>query len=96
MRLIKTILASTTLLAPVLVTAGPLVNINTADRHEMVSELASASNTTAAAIVDYREKNGRFESVNDLLKVEGVEREFININQDYLHLGDDPRLKEHS
>lgn len=94
MRPLKKILASTVLLTPLAATAGPLVHINKADIYEFQSDLIGVSEKTAQAIVDYRRENGRFESLYDLLNVEGVERDFININRDYMHLGDDPRLEQ--
>ncbi|MDE6918411.1 MAG: ComEA family DNA-binding protein, partial [Lachnospiraceae bacterium] len=48
-----------------------LVNINTAT----VTELTTVSGigaSRAQAIVDYRERNGRFGSIDDIKKVDGI------------------------
>ena len=49
---------------------GP-VNINTASVEELV-ELNGIGNSKAQAIVSYRDKNGPFQSVDDLRQVSGI------------------------
>jgi competence protein ComEA len=51
---------------------GPRVVVNKAGAGELASALEIPP-TTASAIVAYREKNGPFQSVEDLKKVEGVD-----------------------
>jgi competence protein ComEA len=51
--------------------AGQLVNINTANV-ELLDQLPGIGPTVAQKIVDYREENGSFASVNDLLKIPGI------------------------
>ena len=46
-------------------------NINTADAAEL-QRLPGVGPATAAAIVTWREKNGPFRSVDDLLDVSGI------------------------
>ena len=79
------------LMLPMIGVTGPLVNINKADRYEMERDLIGVTKETAQAIVEYRKNNGPFKSIEEVTKVEGVERDFLNINRDYLHLGNDPR-----
>lgn len=52
--------------------AVPRININKAKAIELESGL-SLKRSQAAAIVEYREKNGSFKSLDDLRKVPGVE-----------------------
>jgi len=47
------------------------VNINTATVEEL-STLPGIGLTKAEAIITYREKNGKFKSVNDLKEVKGI------------------------
>lgn len=47
------------------------VNINTAGESELMS-LTGIGSARARAIIEYREKNGRFGSADDLLAVEGI------------------------
>jgi competence protein ComEA len=50
---------------------GQLVNINTATV-ELLDKLPGIGPTTAQKIVDYREENGPFTHVDDLLKIPGI------------------------
>ncbi|MFB1036153.1 MAG: helix-hairpin-helix domain-containing protein [Sinobacterium sp.] len=47
------------------------VNINTASLKQLIS-LPGVGKTKAAAIIEYRTKNGKFKSVEDLMNVKGV------------------------
>ena len=51
--------------------AGP-VNINTADAESISRELKGVGMKKAQAIVEYRDRNGKFESPEDLLNVKGI------------------------
>ena len=52
---------------------GKRVDINTASASE-ISELPGISDTVAAAVVDERDRLGRFRSPEDLLGVKGIKR----------------------
>lgn len=52
-------------------TAFAAININTASQTELES-LQGIGPAKAKAIVEYREKNGSFASVDDLKKVDGI------------------------
>lgn len=61
------------------------ININTADQ-EALETLPGVGESTALAIIQYREKNGAFASVDDIMKVSGIKegrfdaiREFITV-----------------
>jgi competence protein ComEA len=47
------------------------ININTADSREL-QKLSGVGPSTAQKILDYREANGRFESIEDIKKVSGI------------------------
>jgi competence protein ComEA len=51
--------------------AGTKVNINTADEATLQS-LKGIGEKKAKAIIDYRQKNGPFKTVDDLGKVKGI------------------------
>ena len=51
--------------------AGTPVNINTADAAALEA-VSGIGKKKAAAIVDYRQKNGPFKTVDDLKKVTGI------------------------
>lgn len=57
--------------------AGGKVNINTASREELKT-LNGIGDTRAGSIVVYRESNGPFGSIEDLMKVEGIKEGVFN------------------
>ena len=70
----KTIRIFVTFLALTLsafVYASP-VNINTADAPALSKNIKGVGMKKAQAIIDYREKNGKFNKVEDLMKVKGI------------------------
>lgn len=56
---------------PVFAWAGP-VDINKADAKTIAKELNGIGLSRAQAIVEYREKNGAFKSIDELRKVKGI------------------------
>ncbi|HWJ07356.1 MAG TPA: helix-hairpin-helix domain-containing protein [Steroidobacteraceae bacterium] len=60
--------------------AGP-VNVNTADANTIAKELDGIGPAKAAAIVEYRQKNGPFRAAEDLLKVEGIGQKVLEQNR---------------
>jgi competence protein ComEA len=67
-------------LAPLAAGAGP-VNINTADAATIARELKGIGLTRAAAIVDYRGKQGPFKSADELALVKGIGQKAIENNR---------------
>lgn len=57
------------------------VNINTADAKSLSRQLVGVGITRAQKIVQYRDENGPFTSVEDLRKVKGVGKSVINKNR---------------
>lgn len=58
------------------------ININRADIPTILENLTNIGPVKAQAIIDYREKNGPFQSLNDLLKVKGIGAKTIEHNKD--------------
>lgn len=48
------------------------ININTASANELSSGLSGVGDVLAKRIVDYREKNGKFKTIDDIKKVSGI------------------------
>ena len=73
-------------LLPAWVLAGP-VDINTADATTLAKELNGVGASRARAIVEYREKHGRFASPEDVLKVTGIGPHLLRLNRDNIQTG---------
>src|SRR5262249_32879588 len=61
----------------------PKINVNKAEAIDLESGL-SLKRSQAAAIIQYREKNGPFKSIEDLKKVPGVDVAMIEAKKDRL------------
>ena len=72
-------------LVPVLALAGP-VDINKADAKTIAKELDGVGLARAQAIVDYREKNGAFKSIEELRKVKGIGAKTLEQNRSNIRL----------
>lgn len=59
------------------------VNINEADVYEL-DKLYGIGEKIAKRIVDYREKNGNFEVIQDIMKVDGIGEKIFNGIKDYI------------
>jgi competence protein ComEA len=68
-------------LIPAAAAWGGPVNVNTADANTIAKELDGIGPAKAAAIVEYRQKNGPFRSAEDLLKVEGIGQKVLEQNK---------------
>lgn len=62
-----------------------VVDINKADV-ETLALLKGIGEKKAKAIVDYRELNGEFNSVDDLLNVKGIGEKMLHINKEKIKL----------
>jgi competence protein ComEA len=69
------------------VVAGP-VNINTADAETLALELTGVGPALAAAIVEYRERFGAFESPEALTRVSGIGQRVLDMNRDNILVSD--------
>lgn len=65
------------------------VNINRADADTLAEELDGVGDTRAAAIVEYREANGGFSSVDALTEVSGIGSATLEDNRERLSVESD-------
>lgn len=61
----------------------PVVNINTADE-EILLLIPGVGDSLASKIVEYREKNGNFVKIEDLMLVKGVGKKNFEKMKDYI------------
>ncbi len=62
------------------------VNINTATAEELSALLVGVGEKKAKEIVDYREKNGEFSSVDSLVNVKGIGEATVEKNRERIQL----------
>jgi len=62
------------------------LNLNIADAQTIQSELSGIGEAKAQAIVAYREANGPFSSVDELLEVKGIGKSLLDKNRDKLDI----------
>lgn len=62
------------------------VNINTADASKLQT-IPGIGQTRAEAIIAYREENGNFKSIEDIMKVSGIKNGLFEKMKDYITVG---------
>lgn len=65
------------------------VDVNTADAETIARVLVGVGQSKAEAIVAYREENGRFENLEDLVLVRGIGEATVERNKARISLGDE-------
>ncbi|WP_053146575.1 ComEA family DNA-binding protein [Pseudomonas sp. P97.38] len=65
---------------------GYKVNLNEADAATFQRDLSGIGEAKAKAIVAYRESNGPFSSVEELLEVKGIGKAILDRNRDKLEV----------
>ncbi len=82
-KIIQSILFSLLVFLSVNAFAGS-VNINTADAETLTSSLSGIGEKKAVAIVDYRNQNGPFQSIDELTMVKGIGESILEKNRENL------------
>lgn len=68
---------------------GP-VDINTATAEELAEALHGVGMAKAQAIVEYREQNGEFAHIDELVNVRGIGLRTVDRNRDRVELPESP------
>lgn len=68
---------------------GTVININTAEKDELM-ELPGIGETLAQRIIDYREENGAFSHPADIMGVKGIGEGIYNKISEFIATGDMP------
>jgi len=66
--------------------AAQPVNVNSANAEEIAESLKGVGLSKAEAIVSYRETNGQFKHVDELVNVKGIGIRTVDINREYIQL----------
>ena len=82
-RIAVCILLMSMLMAPVLLMAAEKINLNTATLEELMT-LERIGPKYAQRIIDYRETNGPFEKIEDIMKVKGIGPKTFDANKDLI------------
>ncbi|CAK0744644.1 competence protein ComEA [Gammaproteobacteria bacterium] len=69
---------------------GAPVDINTADAAALANAIVGVGPKKAEAIVTYRQQNGPFTTVDDLMKVKGIGQKTLDNNRANLTVGSVP------
>lgn len=87
--LTKGLLLSTVVsVSPALLMAGP-VDINTADAEMLAAELDGVGPALAEAIVRDREENGRYETADAIMRVQGIGPRVLEDNRENILVEDE-------
>jgi competence protein ComEA len=62
------------------------VNVNTASAEEIAESLKGIGLSKAEAIVTYRNANGEFKHIDELVNVKGIGVRTVDINREYILL----------
>ena len=68
--------------------AASPVNINSATAEQISEALKGVGQSKAEAIVAYRNANGQFKHVDELVNVKGIGIRTVDINREYIMLDD--------
>jgi len=71
--------------------ATEAVNINTASAEELAEGLKGVGLAKAEAIVSYRESNGQFKHIDELVNVKGIGIRTVDINRGVIVLDGKPK-----
>ena len=71
------------MLVAIFAQAGP-VNINTADAATLAAELTGVGPALAQAIVEDRDRNGRFNTAEELARVSGIGMSVVESNREFI------------
>ena len=76
------------LLASIPAAADEPIDVNTATAEELAAAMSGVGLKKAAAIVAYRDENGPFDSIDDLVLVRGIGPATVDTNRDRLSVMD--------
>lgn len=88
MEFIKKIILVCLIVFPCYLLAAGKVNINTADKETLMTEIKGVGEKRAEAIIAWRAQHGPFKSVDELADVSGVGQAIVDKNRETLSIDD--------
>jgi competence protein ComEA len=73
--------------------AGDKIDINKATKAEL-SQLTGIGDKYAQRIIEYRQKNGKFNKIEDLLNIKGIGKKTLLKNKDKIIIGTKKTVKK--
>lgn len=86
-RIILALVLALTLNGAALAAEGAPVDVNTATAEQLAESLVGVGASKAEAIVAYREENGPFRHIDELINVRGIGMATVDNNRDRIRLG---------
>ena len=86
MKLILSILLTLLLSLPIISFSAESININTADKETLMSVINGVGEKKAEAIIQFRDENGPFKSIDDLTKIKGIGQGMIDKHEKMLRV----------
>ncbi|MEE9150984.1 MAG: helix-hairpin-helix domain-containing protein [Thermoplasmata archaeon] len=83
LKVVTCVIVISVLMVPVYLIGGEKINLNTATLEEL-TKLKRIGPVYAQRIIDYREKYGPFERIEDLMKVKGIGQKTFDANKDII------------
>ena len=87
MQLLRKLAVLILLSLPVTLFAAEAVDINTAGKETLMT-LSGIGESLAEKIIDYREQNGVFKTVQELTNIRGIGQSLLEKNEDILTVGE--------
>lgn len=72
--------------------AADVLNINTASAEQIAAALKGVGMSKAEAIVEYREANGAFQHIDELVNVKGIGVRTVDLNRGVIRLDGETAL----
>ncbi len=66
--------------------AADIVNVNTANAEELAEALKGVGQAKAEAIISYRDSNGSFKHIDELINVKGIGIRTVDLNRGVITL----------
>ena len=88
MKFINSIILTLLIALPIIGFSADKININTADKETLMSVIKGVGEKKAEAIIMYREENGEFKSIDELVNVKGIVQGIIDKHKEQLSISD--------